>query len=278
MKLIKKNSKKIKYSFVMGRLSQKIGDKYQHFPIDNFQDEIISAKKFNFDGVEWIISDYSNPIFNNIYLKDIVKKMKKKKIIINSIYLDLIMHEPLHRISFKNLEWIIKKIQNIQNLVNINRITFPIEENSRFNFYYEKNIVIKRLHFIIKNLSKKSKISIETDMSLNNLDKLLKINSLKKLGLLIDIGNIRANGYDIEEYLKKFPNKIFGVHIKYRDRFFGKSKILPKNFYELNILKKNLVKLKELNDFTFQTYRSQKNFIADMKKTIKNFNAIFSKK
>ncbi len=79
MKLIKKNSKKIKYSFVMGRLSQKIGDKYQHFPIDNFQDEIISAKKFNFDGVEWIISDYSNPIFNNIYLKDIVKKMKKKK-------------------------------------------------------------------------------------------------------------------------------------------------------------------------------------------------------
>ena len=41
---------------------------------------------------------------------------------------------------------------------------------------------------------------------------------------------------------------------------------------------KNLVKLKELNDFTFQTYRSQKNFIADMKKTIKNFNAIFSKK
>ena len=87
----------------MGRLSQKIGDKYQHFPIDNFQDEIISAKKFNFDGVEWIISDYSNPIFNNIYLKNILKKMKKKKIIINSIYLDLIMHEPLHRISFKNL-------------------------------------------------------------------------------------------------------------------------------------------------------------------------------
>ena len=66
-------------------------------------------------------------------------------------------------------------------------------------------------------------------MSLNNLDKLLKINSLKKLGLLIDIGNIRANGYDIEEYLKKFPNKIFEF-ISNRDRFFGKVKYYQRIF------------------------------------------------
>ena len=63
----------------MGRFSKKIGGKYQYFPIDNWQNEIGIAKKFSFDGVEWIISDYSNPIFNQIYLKNILDEVKKRK-------------------------------------------------------------------------------------------------------------------------------------------------------------------------------------------------------
>ena len=278
MKLIKNNSKKIKYSFVMGRLSKKIGDKFQYFPIDNWQNEIRTAKKFNFDGVEWIISDYSNPIFNEIYLQDIIKRIKKEGLIINSIYLDLIMQDPLHKISIKNLNWILEKIKIIQNLTKINRITFPVEENCRFYFDHEKKEVVKKLSYILKKLGGKSKISIETDISVSNLEKLLKINNLKELGLLIDIGNMRANGFDLQDYINKFSNKIYGAHIKYRDLFFGKSKILPKNFYELYFLKKNLNKLNELNDLTFQTYRSENNYITDMSRTIKNFNEIFSKK
>ena len=42
MKIVK--NKKIIYSYVMGRLSKKIGDKYQYFPIDNWQNEINIAK------------------------------------------------------------------------------------------------------------------------------------------------------------------------------------------------------------------------------------------
>lgn len=109
-----KKKKKIIYSYVMGRLSEKIGDKYQYFPIDNWQKEIIIAKKLNFDSLEWIISDYSNPIFNKIYLTDIKKRLKSKNLKINSIYLDFIMNEPLQKISEKNLGWILKKITDVQ--------------------------------------------------------------------------------------------------------------------------------------------------------------------
>ena len=101
---------------------------------------------------------------------------------------------------------------------------------------------------------------------------------MKNLGLLLDVGNIRANGYDMIAYIKKFSDKIFGVHIKYRDKFFGKSKILPSKFFELKILRDNIWKLRKLNDLTFQTFRSDNNFKADMKKSIKNFNGIFKKK
>ena len=75
----KNNLNSVNASYVIGRFSKKIGNKFQHFPIDNWQKEIIIAKKFNFDGVEWIISDFSNPIFNEIYLNNIKNLLKKKK-------------------------------------------------------------------------------------------------------------------------------------------------------------------------------------------------------
>ena len=278
MRLLKNSSKKIKYSFVLGRFSKKIGNKYQHFPIDNWHSELAIAKKFSFDGVEWIISDYSNPIFNEIYLNDIIKRFKAKKMIINSIYFDLIMHDPLHKISMKNFKWLVHKIRNVQNKTKINRITLPVEEKCRFHNDLEKKLTIKKLKYVLKVLGKKSRISIETDIPVKSLEKLLIIRSLKNLGLLLDVGNIRANNYDMLTYIKKFSDKIFGVHIKYRDKSFWKSKILPAKFFELKILRDSIQNLKKLNDLTFQTFRSDNNFKSDMRKSIKNFNEIFKKK
>ena len=262
----------------MGRLSKKIGDKYQYFPIDNWQNEINIAKKLSFDSMEWIISDYSNPIFNNIYLEDIKKRLKIEKLKINSIYLDLVMNEPLQKISTKNLNLILKKIINIQKKIKINRITFPVEEKSRIYFDEDKKKVTNQLSKIIDELGKKSKICIETDMSPATLKMFLDQRKLKKLSVLLDLGNIRANGFKIEDYLKKISDKIFAIHVKYGDKFYGKSKVIPKNFEELSFVFKNYKKFKNLNDFTFQTFRSDKNFIKDMKKSIKNFNEILKKK
>ena len=65
MKPLKKfGKKKLSYSYVLGRFSPEVGSKFKHFPIDNWQKDLESARKFKFDGTEWIISDFSNPIFN----------------------------------------------------------------------------------------------------------------------------------------------------------------------------------------------------------------------
>ena len=50
-----------------------------------------------------------------------------------------------------------------------------------------------------------------------------------------------------------------------------KSKILKKNFKELKYLKSNLAKLKNLNDITFQTFRSNNKYLRDMKKNLINY-------
>ncbi len=276
MKILKKSNKLI-FSYVIGRFSKKVGEKFQHFPIDSWQKDLTIAKKFGFNGVEWIISDYSNPIFNETFLNEIKKHLLKKKLKISSISLDLIMAEPLHNMPKTNLEWLIARIKLIQKKFEIKRITVPIEEGARFKNKKEKKESIKKLSFILKKLSQNSKIAIETDISPKKLVDFLKSKNFQKLGLLVDLGNVRANGYKINEYFNNFKNRIYGFHIKYRNKNHGKSNIIPREFKELEELKKNIGSFNNLQDITFQTFRSEKNYINDMKKSIKSFNEIFSK-
>ena len=111
-----------------------------------------------------------------------------------------------------------------------------------------------------------------TDISPNVLKKLFD-NFFKRLGLLLDLGNTRAHGFRIEDYFINFSAKIYSIHIKYRGHNYGKSKVIPKNsFYELSYLIKNIGKLKNLNDISFQTFKSKNYYLKDLKNCVINFN------
>ncbi len=270
---IKKIKKNICHSFVQGRLSNEIGNKYQHFPIHNWHNELKLAKKFNFDSIEWLISDFSNPLFNPVFLNLINQKLKKNKIKISSISLDLIMDNALHNINKDQIIWLIDRINKANKLLNIKRVSIPIEERSRFNNNYEKMKALSKLNIFCKKLSKSINLCVETDISPKILNKIFKSNKFKRLGLLLDIGNLRAHGFNIGDYFNKFPSKIYSIHIKYRDQTYGKSKLIPKkNFYELSYLLKNIDNLKNLKDISFQTFKSKKNYLNNIKTCIRAYN------
>tara|TARA_B100000989_G_scaffold81467_3_gene58189 strand:- start:6871 stop:7701 length:831 start_codon:yes stop_codon:yes gene_type:complete len=273
VKVLKKYSK-INYAFVLGRLSKKIGDNFQYFPVESWENEIKLGRKFGFDGVEWIISDFSNPIFNYNQIKNISNKLNCNKMKITSISLDFIMTKPLYLINRKDLIWVISKLNSIQNKINIPRITIPVEETCRYKNKIQKKKTIDCLSLIIKKLSKKSNICIETDLSFTELENLLKKKSLSNLNILIDIGNFRASGKNLTKFIKKFCDKIISFHIKFREKNYGKSKNIPKKFQELKIIDNQIKSLKKLQDLTFQTYRSNFNYLNDMVNNIKNFNEI----
>ena len=51
------------------------------------------------------------------------------------------------------------------------------------------------------------------------------------------------------------------------------TKIINKNrFYELEYLIKNIKKLKNLVDISFQTFKTNNNYLSNIKKSIRNFN------
>ncbi len=267
-----KKLKDFNFSYVIGRFSKKIGSKFQHFPIDNWEKDLDFAKKFNFDGTEWIISDFSNPIFNESFRKIIKKKLKKKRMKIFSISLDLIMNNPLHKIHENDVTWLINMLNKVIKYFSIKRVTIPIEERSRFNNFDEKKIALKNLKKFYLEINKVSNLCVETDISPHSLKSFLNLKSFEDLGILLDVGNTKAHGYSVKDYIELHPNRIYGIHIKYRDKFYGKSSIIKKNFNELKILMQNINKLKNCKDITFQTFFSDKNFLNDMKLSIKNYN------
>jgi len=271
--LKKFKNKKIKYSFIQGRLSSEVAGKFQHFPIHNWEKEFHLARKLGFDYVEWIISDFSNPIFNPLFSKVIKKVLIKNKIRISSISMDLIMDNPLHKITKTESLWLSDKVKEAVNYFKINRVSIPIEERSRYNNKFEKSLALKNLQLIYSKLNNSCKVCIETDMSPKSLISLFKMKKFDKLGVLLDLGNTRAHGFNIEDYFKFYPEKIYSIHIKYREESYGMTKILiKKNFHELNFLTNNLKKLKNLNDISFQTYKTHKKFFTDIQRSIKNFN------
>ena len=273
IKLKKIKSKKIAYSFVQGRFSTETAGKFQYFPISNWQSEFQIAKKLNFDCIEWIVSDFSNPIFNKIFSQIIKKKLNQNNLKISSISLDLIMDNSLHSLSDAQVEWLTENIKKAVIFFKIKRVSVPIEERCRFNNKDEKKLALKSLEIIYYKLRRYCKICIETDMAPLSLVSILKMKKLKSLGVLLDLGNTRAHGFKIEDYFKLFPNRIYSIHIKYRENSYGKTKVVPKkSFHELKYLMNNIHFLKNLIDISFQIYKSKKNFLNDMKKSIKNFN------
>ena len=138
-KLKKINKKKFFYSFVQGRFSSEVAGKFQHFPIHNWENEFNIAKKLNFDSIEWIITDFSNPIFNQSFSKIIKNVLKKNKMKISSISMDISMDNALHKLSLKETRWLSEYLLKAIKYFDIKRVSIPIEERSRFNNAFEKS-------------------------------------------------------------------------------------------------------------------------------------------
>ena len=83
----------VRLAMVQGRLSSEVAGKFQYFPIHNWRSEFFKAKELGFDSLEWIISDFSNPLFDDISQNEIIKLVAESGLEISSISLDLLMHK-----------------------------------------------------------------------------------------------------------------------------------------------------------------------------------------
>jgi L-ribulose-5-phosphate 3-epimerase len=142
---------------------------------------------------------------------------------VKTICADYFMEAPLHssddkvvKESFKILE----RLLDAAKVLKITDIVIPCVDQSSLETKEAVNRFIKQIAKIIPTIEKENiNLSLETDLAPKPFIKLLdKLNS-KNITVNYDIGNSAALGFDSDEELTTYGDRITDIHIK--DRVLG---------------------------------------------------------
>lgn len=259
----------VKIAIVQGRLSSQVGSRYQHFPIHAWRNEFKLAAKLGFDGIEWIVSDFSNPLFDDVAVAEVTNLTQKYGVNVTSVSLDILMYNPIFKLPWKDVEWLFDRLCVAVKHIGIRRVSIPIEENSGIHNPNDVEAAISTLRHLMKRYANCIPLlCLETDLSPKNAQKVLANSGLEHLGLLVDVGNITANGFSFDDFVTLCGSRIYGIHIK--DRRVGCGPTMPLGEGDAD-LKSAFARTKELYnlaDIVLQAFRSPDNFLEDAKNAL----------
>jgi L-ribulose-5-phosphate 3-epimerase len=274
---------KNKIGVMQGRLVPKYQGRYQAFPIGKWQDEFTVAKECGLDLIEFIL-DFNdaeeNPLLKKGGVSEILTVSQKTGVTVQTICADYFMEAPLHseddNVASKSI-LVLHSLLDAAILLNITDIVIPCVDKSTLSNEAAVNRFIAQIKKIIPKIEKENvNLSLETDLAPQPFVALLdKLNS-KNITVNYDIGNSAALGFDSDDELESYGDRITDIHIK--DRILGGG---PVTLGEGNAnFEKFFNKLKELNyqgPFIMQAYRDNegvkifKEQLTLVKKVMRNF-------
>ena len=246
---------------MQGRLVPKYQGRYQAFPVGMWQEEFKIAKECGLDLIEFIL-DFNdaeeNPLLKEGGVEEIKSIINKTGVSVKTICADYFMEAPLHssddKVSEESLK-ILKRLLKTAQALQITDIVIPCVDQSSLKTKEAVNRFVEQITKIIPEIEKQNiNLSLETDLAPRPFIKLLdKLNS-KNVTVNYDIGNSAALGFDSDEELEAYGDRITDIHIK--DRLLNSGPVIlgggNVNF------KKFFTKLKEFNyrgAFIMQAYR-----------------------
>jgi len=201
----------MKLGLIQGRLSKPI-EGYQDTPVD-WRSEFDRMKIIGLTHMEWVVTSRSfsnNPIFfenvTSYPIYSICADNLVSSLIDNKNFLQHNLY-PICEAALKN---------------NIEYVTIPLLEASSLECDHKLDIFCKLFQTICKKYHK-LKFSLETELAINKIPKLLNISD--NIRLTYDTGNSTAYGIDHKLYISKFSNVINNVHLK--DREFSGASVTP---------------------------------------------------
>ncbi len=265
---------------MQGRLVPKYQGRYQAFPIGMWQNEFKVAQECGLNLIEFIL-DFNdaeeNPLLKLGGVDDIKRVVKNTRVAVETICADYFMEAPLHsgddkvaEESFVILEKLLKTAKELQ----VTDIIIPCVDQSSLESKEAVDRFVKQITKIIPRIEKESiNLSLETDLAPKPFIELLdKLNS-KNITVNYDIGNSAALGFDSDEELEAYGDRITDIHIK--DRVLGGG---PVTLGEGNAdFVKFFGKLKEFDyqgPFIMQAYRDEEG-VSIFKRQLKWVEAIF---
>ena len=232
---------------MQGRLLPKYQGRYQAHPIGYWQDEFFQAKEFSLDCIEFIL-DFNDAERNPLLTKggplEILELSSETGVVVKTVCADYFMEAPLHSIeeSIANKSYkILQRLIDVAVKISITDIVIPCVDQSTLNSKEAVERFVVQMKKIIPTLEKQNiNLSLETDMAPKPFIELLDKWNSRNITVNYDIGNSAALGFDSDEELEAYGDKISDIHIKDRvlnggpiilgegnadfDRFFNKLK------------------------------------------------------
>ena len=247
---------------MQGRLSPRIDGKIQAYPANTWQKEFEIAQEIGYAAIEWIVE---NPVETNA-LMTVSGKAEIKKVIastgvrIDYVCADIFMQQPLVRmteeIKSQNKNYLLQILKNAKEVGALG-VEIPFVDNSSIKNDKEKQEFIDAMQDAFK-LAKDLdiKISLETDLSPIAFKELLEQIDLDFIQANYDIGNSASLGFDPEEELDAYGQRILNVHVK--DRKLGGTTVpLGTGNADINLVIQKLQEFGYSGGLTMQAARGE---------------------
>jgi len=246
---------------MQGRLLPKYKNRFQAHPIGYWKEEFHLAKNLGIDCIEFIL-DFNdlnkNPLMTKKGVLEIKAISEETGVAVKTICADYFMEAPLHSIdnavSKVSFDILTKLIENT-DILEIDDIVIPCVDISSLSDNDSINRFIKVIKKAIPLLElKEINLSLETDLSPPKFCSLLNQIPSSRVKVNYDIGNSASLGFDPEEELNAYGEKISDIHIK--DRNLGSGSVpLGDGCADFD---KFFIKLKDINytgPFIMQAFR-----------------------
>lgn len=211
---------------MQGRLVPKYQGRYQAFPIGNWKDEFKVAAECGLDLIEFIL-DFNdaedNPLLKLGGNDEIVSIIEETGVSVKTICADYFMEAPLHSSDAKVADEsfrILGRLIEAAKILKITDIVIPCVDKSSLNTKEAVNRFVRQLIKIIPTIEKENlNLSLEADLAPKPFIELLDKLSSKNITVNYDIGNSASLGFDSDEELATYGDRISDIHIK--DRLLG---------------------------------------------------------
>jgi L-ribulose-5-phosphate 3-epimerase len=212
--------------FMQGRLSPLIDDRVQAFPWPYWRDEFALAAKHGFHLMEWTLDQdrlYENPLMTKEGAEEIRRLSVKHGITVASLTGDCLMQAPFYKAAGRAREQLLLDLEQI--LVNsgslgIKWVVLPLVDNGHLENQHQEEALLAGLERV-KNILKDVRVHLvfESDFPSEQLAAFIAGLDPRYFGINYDIGNSAALGYNHEEEIAAYGERILNVHVK--DRLHG---------------------------------------------------------
>jgi hexulose-6-phosphate isomerase len=246
---------------MQGRLSPLVDGRIQAFPWDHWREEISLAQHLGFELIEWTLDQ--GRLRENPLLADAAETRRffeANDVSVPSITGDCFMQAPFYKADGREREALLddlKEIIDAAETVGSRFIVVPLVDGGRLESDQQAESLADGLLPLTERLKKKGiAIVFESDFPPERLARFMNRYSAPSFGINYDIGNSASLGFDPEDEMAAYAERILNVHVK--DRLRGGTTVpLGTGAADLPRVFRALHRCGYRGDFILQTARAE---------------------